>query len=81
MNIKEFEDRVEKLKNSNRPFLTPALVAPVLGWNPQYIRIKAREDPSVFPFPVFTHGQRAEFPTVDVIMWCNSYLEKLKKLS
>lgn len=78
MNTKEFENRVEVLKNTDRPFLTPALVAPVLGWDPQYVRIKAREDPDVFPFPVLTHGTRAQFPKSDVLRWCEACLNRLR---
>lgn len=81
MNIREFEGRVEMLKDTDRPYLTPAMVAPVLGWDPHYVRIKAREDPDVFPFPVIVHGRRAQFPKVDVVTWCVDYLKKLKQIS
>lgn len=80
MNIREFEDRVEALKDTDRPYLTPGMVAPVLGWDPQFVRIMAREDPSVFPFPVLTHGRRAQFPKADVLMWCIGYLERLQAI-
>lgn len=79
MTIKEFEDRVEEIGMVDSPYLTPAQVAPVLGWTPQYVRIKAREEPGAFPFPVMVRGNRASFPKVDVLKWCRIYLKGLKE--
>lgn len=81
MTINEFESRIEQVRQIDSPYLTPAQVAPLFGWNPQYIRIKAREEPEIFPFPVIARGSRASFPKVDVMRWCRQYLKDLKEAS
>lgn len=81
MTIAEFENRVKKIRMIDSPYLTPAQVAPVLGWNPQCVRIKAREEPNTIPFPVMARGNRVSFPKVDVLRWSQKYLEELREAS
>lgn len=80
MTIKEFENRIEQAKKIDRPFLTPAQVAPLLGWHPHYIRLIAREDPEMLPFRPQVRGNRTSFPKVDVILWAEDYLQRLRQV-
>lgn len=50
---------VEKM---DKPCLTPAEVAAVLQWDPQYIRVMARQAPKNLPWPVYRKGHRTYIP-------------------
>lgn len=49
---------LDEIAKMNKPFITPAEAAPVLGVNPHSIRIQARDDPSKLGFPVVVMGHR-----------------------
>ena len=53
---------LDDLKAINREWLTPAQVAPVLGADPHYIRIQARQRPDLLGFPVVVVGTRTKIP-------------------
>ena len=55
-------DLLAKLRASDAPMLTPAQVAPVLGCNPQDIRVAARQAPELLGFPVIVAGRRVKIP-------------------
>ena len=56
-------DALEKIKASEKFFLTPAEVAPVLGSDPQSIRLAARhQDQLGFPYSVV--GTRVKIPRI-----------------
>ena len=56
--IKTLKD-IERIQ---REFLTAAQVAPVLGTDPQTIRMQARLRPDLLPFPVACLGSRVKIP-------------------
>ena len=43
---------LEEIKNSDKLYLTPADVAPVLGCDPNKLRITAQTNPQLLGFPV-----------------------------
>ena len=50
---------IEEIRQSDKPVLTPADIAPVLGVNPQSIRVA---DPYELGFPVTKVGSRTLIP-------------------
>ena len=50
---------LEEIKGSDKPVLTPAEIAPVLGVNPHSIRLA---DPADLGFPVTKVGNRTLIP-------------------
>lgn len=55
---------LEEIKRSEKTFLTPADVAPVIGCDPQFIRIVAQSAPEQLGFPVTRIGTRTKIPRV-----------------
>lgn len=51
-------------------FLTPAIVAAVLGCDPQIIRIQARENRDKLGFPVIVSGNRVKIPRDGFLYYC-----------
>lgn len=49
---------LEEIKALDRPLLWAAEVAPLLGWDPQWIRVKARQ--GGLPFRTICHGSRTQ---------------------
>ena len=45
-----------------KEFFTPQQVADVLGCDPQYLRITARQQPHLMQFPFQIVGNRVKFP-------------------
>lgn len=52
----------EEIRASDKAMLTAEDIAPVLGCNPQSIRLQAQEDPSKLGFPVVVVGKRNRIP-------------------
>lgn len=44
--------------------LTPAEAGKIIGMDPQYIRIAARDCPERLPFPVIRSGNRTHIPAI-----------------
>lgn len=55
---------IEEIKNSSAVWLTPAQVAPILGVNPQTLRVMAATNPAALGFPVIVMGSRVKIPKV-----------------
>lgn len=55
---------IEEVKRSEAVYLTPAEAAPILGCDPQALRLAARDDPQRLPFPVIRLGSRTKIPRV-----------------
>lgn len=55
------------LRMSTKDVLTPADVAPVLGCDPHYIRVAARQCPERLGFPVVLIGNRTKIPRIAFI--------------
>ena len=55
---------IEEMKASQRAYLVPADIAPVLGCDPQTIRDMAAQRPEQLGFPVVRMGSRTKIPRV-----------------
>ena len=55
---------LDEIRNSTKEVLTPADVAPVLGADPQDIRVQARTAPERLGFPVIVVKTRTKIPRV-----------------
>lgn len=55
---------IEEIRASDKVFLTPKEVAPVLGCNPYAISIVARDCPEKLGFPVIRMGTRTKIPRI-----------------
>jgi hypothetical protein len=62
------------MMKSDRPFLTPAEVAPVLECDPHAIRLAARSAPEGLGFPVICIGSRVKIPRLPFV----EFMTKLK---
>jgi hypothetical protein len=53
---------IEELRQSDKQYLTPNEVAPLLKSSPQAIRCQAHADPAKLGFPVIVIGTRVRIP-------------------
>lgn len=60
---------IEDVKADTREFLTPAQVAPIIGCDPQDIRVAARQCPERLGFNVAIIGSRVKIPRRAFIRW------------
>lgn len=60
---------LNELREYPREFLTPAEVAPILGCDPQDIRVQARLAPERLGFNVAVIGTRVKVPRLAFIKW------------
>ena len=60
---------LDEIRNSTKEVLTPAEVAPVLGCDPQDIRVVAKQHPERLGFNVAVIGTRVKVPRLSFIRW------------
>ena len=60
---------LEELRASDKVFLTPADVAPVLGCDPHSIRVAAHQRPELLGFPVIVIGSRVKIPRIPFLIF------------
>lgn len=60
---------LEEIKRSGELLLIPKDVAPVLGCDPEKIRIQAHENPTLLGFPVVVIGTRVRIPRKPFLQW------------
>lgn len=60
---------LEDVKAMDRGFLIPREVAELMGCDPQWLRVKARQNPEELPFPVWLVGNRVKVPKAAFIAW------------
>lgn len=60
---------LDEIRNSTKEVLTPAEVAPVLGCDPQDIRLQAKRNPERLGFNVAVVGTRVKVPRLAFIRW------------
>lgn len=58
---------LDDVKRMNSDTITPAIAAQVLGCNPQWIRVAARQDKSLLGFPVVIVRSRTKIPRLAFI--------------
>ena len=59
----------EEIRASDREYLLPADVAPVLGCDPQDIRVAAHQAPHLLGFNVAVIGTRVRIPRAGFLRW------------
>lgn len=60
---------LREIASSDKPFLTPSDVAPILGCAPHSINLQARKDASLLGFPVCVIGTRVRIPRLAFLAW------------
>ena len=60
---------LDEIRNSTKEVLTSAEVAPVLGCDPQDIRVAAKQHPERLGFNVAVIGTRVKVPRLAFIRW------------
>ena len=60
---------IEELKKSEKAFLTPAEIAPVLRSDPQTLRVTARQRPDLLGFDFTLVGNRMKIPRLAFLRW------------
>lgn len=60
---------MDALLATDKPMLTPADVAPVLGCHPYAINVQARTNPARLGFPVCVVGRRVKIPRAAFLAW------------
>jgi hypothetical protein len=61
---------LEEIKNSDKLFLTPADVAPVMGSDPHTVRCTARQRPELLGFDFTFSGNRMKIPRIPFLRFC-----------
>lgn len=64
---------LDEIRNSTKEVLTPAEVAPVLGCDPQDIRVAAKQHPERLGFNVMVIGTRVKVPRLAFIRWMEGH--------
>ena len=62
-------DALDAIKQMETPTITPAQAAPVLGCDPHWIRLVARQQPERLGFPVTVIRSRTKIPRVPFIRY------------
>ena len=60
---------LNEIKSLPREFLMPSEVAPILGCDPQDIRVAARQSPELLGFSVAVVGHRVKIPRAAFLRW------------
>lgn len=60
---------INEIKDYPKEYLTPAQVAPVLGCDPQDVRVQAKQHPERLGFNVSVIGSRVKIPRLAFIKW------------
>ena len=60
---------LEEIRGLDREYLIPREIAPLLGCDPQDIRVAARLAPELLGFPVCVIGSRVKVPRRAFIAW------------
>ena len=58
---------LEDIKKMDTYTITAAIAAPIIGCDPHYIRLMARQDPVKLGFPVIVYGHRLKIPRLPFI--------------
>ena len=60
---------LDEIRNLNREYLVPSEVAPVLGCDPQDVRVAAKQHPERLGFNVAVIGSRVKIPRRAFVTW------------
>ena len=60
---------LDEIRSLDREYLFPAEIAPVLGCDPQDIRVQAKQHPERLGFNVAVIGSRVKIPRRAFVTW------------
>lgn len=60
---------IQSIIDSDKEVLTPAEIAPILGVDPHYIRVVARQRPELLKFEFFISGNRTKIPRIPFLRY------------
>ena len=60
---------LDEIKAIDREYLIPKEIAPILGCDPQDIRVSAKQRPDLLGFPVAVIGSRVKVPRRGFLNW------------
>lgn len=60
---------IQAIIDSNKEVLTPVEIAPILGVDPHYIRIAAKQRPELLKFEFFISGNRTKIPRIPFLRY------------
>ena len=60
---------IAEIRATEKPFLIPKDLAPVLGCQPYAINVAAKQAPEMLGFPVCVIGTRVKVPTAGFLRW------------
>lgn len=63
---------LQDIKQMDKLMITPAEAAPLIGCDPQLIRVQAQDDPRKLGFPVIVIGRTTKIPRLPFI----TFIEK-----
>lgn len=63
------QEAIQSIVDSDKVFLTPADVAPILGMDPHSIRLIARQRPELLKFEFILSGNRTKIPRIPFLRY------------
>ena len=63
------QEAIQAIVDSDKVFLTPADVAPILGMDPHSIRLIARQRPELLKFEFILSGNRTKIPRIPFLRY------------
>lgn len=66
---------IQAIVDSDKVFLTPADVAPILGMDPHSIRLTARQRPELLKFEFILSGNRTKIPRIPFLRYIGINVE------
>lgn len=63
------QEAIQAIVDSDKVFLTPADVAPILGMDPHSIRLTARQRPELLKFEFILSGNRTKIPRIPFLRY------------
>lgn len=60
---------LDDVRRSEKLFLTPTDIAPILGVHPYSINLQAQDDPAKLGFPVVVIRRRVKIPRLRFLEW------------
>lgn len=69
------QEAIQAIVDSDKVFLTPADVAPILGMDPHTIRCTAKQRPELLKFEFILSGNRTKIPRIPFLRYIGINVE------
>lgn len=69
------QEAIQSIVDSDKVFLTPADIAPILGMDPHSIRLIARQRPELLKFEFIISGNRTKIPRIPFLRYIGINVE------